>query len=442
MFVNANGLIALLLALLLAGGGVLTWFRAEGGAPSVEVPESLVVGRGGATLDVALADPGSGLRAVEVQLVHGETLTVLLAEDYPGNLISGGTRSEQDVELALDPKRMPDVRGDALLRIRARDWSWRGNETVVEIPVSVDVDPPRIEIATGLTYVDQGGAGSVVYRLSEKTVRDGVRVGDAFYDGHPLPGGGDGERIALFAVPATAPADVVPRVTAEDAAGNASDAGWPVVVKPHAMPEANVTLGRSFLEAVVPRLSPDGSASVEAFDDINTRLRAENEAKIRELIVDSAPRPLFEGPLRQQPSSKVTSRFGERRTYFLDGKAVSHAVHYGYDLASYAAAPIVAAGAGRVLYADDLGIYGSCVLVDHGLGLVTLYGHLSRIDVSAGDSVEQGQRLGLSGATGLAGGDHLHFAVLVGDTYVDPREWWDPRWVQTRVSTRLARSGP
>ena len=133
----------------------------------------------------------------------------------------------------------------------------------------------------------------------------------------------------------------------------------------------------------------------------------------------------------------MTSRFGERRRYLVGGEPVSEATHYGYDLASTRAAPVTAAAAGRVAFADDLGIYGKCVLVDHGLGVATLYGHLSRIDVEPGARVEQGARLGTTGATGLAGGDHLHFAVLVGGTYVDPLEWWDPKWFASNVKARL-----
>ena len=103
---------------------------------------------------------------------------------------------------------------------------------------------------------------------------------------------------------------------------------------------------------------------------------------------------------------------------------------------------ITSAAAGRVVFAEELGIYGNCVLVDHGLGLGSLYGHLSRVDVQPGQDVLQGETLGLSGATGLAGGDHLHFAILVGGVYVDPLEWWDPAWVRSNVDTRLATSSP
>jgi murein DD-endopeptidase MepM/ murein hydrolase activator NlpD len=162
-------------------------------------------------------------------------------------------------------------------------------------------------------------------------------------------------------------------------------------------------------------------------------MRAANEARIRELTADSAPERLWDGAFRQLANSKVTSRFAERRTYFIGGQAVSRATHFGYDLAALASSPITAANAGRVVYAGDLGIYGNTVLIDHGLGLATLYGHLSSVDVSEGDRVEAGQTLGLSGATGLAGGDHLHFAILVGGHYVDPLEWWDAEWVRTHV---------
>ena len=95
-----------------------------------------------------------------------------------------------------------------------------------------------------------------------------------------------------------------------------------------------------------------------------------------------------------------------------------------------------------MIFAGPLGIYGNCVIVDHGLGVTSVYAHLSRIDVREGDMLTKDQRLGLSGATGLAGGDHLHFAVLVGGTYVDPKEWWDPKWVREHIEARLAIQSP
>ncbi|MEN8183163.1 MAG: M23 family metallopeptidase, partial [Myxococcota bacterium] len=131
------------------------------------------------------------------------------------------------------------------------------------------------------------------------------------------------------------------------------------------------------------------------------------------------------------------SRFAEERTYLVEGREVSKAIHYGYDLASLSHAAIVAANRGRVLFAGDLGIYGQTVILDHGGGLTSLYGHLSDIDVAEGDLLEKGEELGRSGTTGLAGGDHLHFAVQVGGVYVDPLEWWDGKWVREHVEAKL-----
>jgi len=423
------------------------WIRAEGSPPTLELPEALLVGAAGGTLALAASDPDAGLRSLDVRIRHAEGEVPLLAESFPGNLISGGVRSDHRVEIPLQPEGLRAIQGNAVLVATARDWSWRqlfsGNEAVAEVPFTLDVEPPKVQVESGLTYVRQGGAGAVAYRVSEPTAFDGVQVGDRHFRGYPRPGAAEGERIALFGIPPEL-ANAKPRVIARDEAGNEATATWPVVVKPHAQPRGNVNLPQRFLDEVVPRLAGAGASDdpAAAFHEVNTRLRAENEARIRELLADSSPTPHFDGALEQLRNSQVTSRFAEQRTYMVDGRAISNATHYGYDLAATAAAPITAAGDGTVAWAGDLGIYGNCVLLDHGLGLGSVYGHLSRIDVKQGDRVSQGQTLGLSGATGLAGGDHLHFAVLLGEAYVDPIEWWDENWVQTHVLERLGPPGP
>jgi murein DD-endopeptidase MepM/ murein hydrolase activator NlpD len=72
---------------------------------------------------------------------------------------------------------------------------------------------------------------------------------------------------------------------------------------------------------------------------------------------------------------------------------------------------------------------------------MSLYGHLSSFGVKKGDTVKRGQVIANSGATGLAGGDHLHFSMLYQDVQVDPREWWDPHWIQDRLAAKLAQFG-
>ena len=442
---SGRGWSVLLLSIALIAGSVFLWFRREGTPPQVQAPEAILLNAEGGSVTLVLDDEGSGLRSATVVLVHAQGEETLLAKEWPGSTVSGAVRRGQPLtlEIEIDVKRLPRSVENARLRIDVRDWSLAGglsgNQTRLDIPVRIDRKPPRIAVSTGLTYVRRGGAGVVVYSLSEEVERDGVEVGDDFFPGHALEG--SDRRVAFYAVAAEGPAQPEIRVVATDGAGNVGKARWAVVVNERVRPTANVTLPSSFLQDVVKGLATaEGIDTTDlefAFNEINTKLRARNEATIREVLKDTAPKQLWEGSFQQLPNSKVTSKFAEKRTYFVSGKQVSKATHYGYDLASTRAAPILAANAGRVVYADDLGIYGNCVLIDHGLGVTSLYGHLSQIDVSPGDRVERGQSLGRSGATGLAGGDHLHFGILVGGTYVDPLEWWDPKWVASNVEQRL-----
>jgi murein DD-endopeptidase MepM/ murein hydrolase activator NlpD len=272
-------------------------------------------------------------------------------------------------------------------------------------------------------------------------------VGDRFFPGirigieEPSERRGLGWRIALFPLPIDQP-QTSPIVIAVDLAGNRARSTPEVRIEERHIPEAMLVLPPSFLEHKIVDLADaldvNADDPLKAFQEINTRIRSENERTIREVIRDSTAVPLWEGAFEQMANSEVTSPFAEKRNYIVDGEKVSESIHYGYDLASFSGSPITASNTGRVVFADELGIYGRCVILDHGLGLFSLYGHLSNIAVAVGDLLEKGQLLGSSGQTGLAGGDHLHFALLLQGDYVDPVEWWDARWIRDRVDPKIA----
>jgi murein DD-endopeptidase MepM/ murein hydrolase activator NlpD len=113
---------------------------------------------------------------------------------------------------------------------------------------------------------------------------------------------------------------------------------------------------------------------------------------------------------------KLVGRFGLRR--FFNGEP--RAPHAGVDVAVARGTPINASAQGKVLAVDDYFFNGKTIFVDHGNGLITMYCHLDRIDVKAGDSVNKGQLLGLSGKTGRATGPHLHWSVVLNGAMVDP----------------------
>ena len=151
---------------------------------------------------------------------------------------------------------------------------------------------------------------------------------------------------------------------------------------------------------------------------------------------------MFKDAFQQLGNSQVEAQFADTRTYVYKGKEVDQQVHLGFDLAVTANVPVVVASQrGIVVHAGDLGIYGNCVVIDHGLGVQSLYGHLSSIGVKVGDKVEKGQEIGRSGMTGLAGGDHLHFTMLVGGQQVTPVDWWSAQWMQDRVLRKIAAAG-
>jgi murein DD-endopeptidase MepM/ murein hydrolase activator NlpD len=431
----------LALFLVLALAGVATFVRCEGEAPTLEVPAAIAVGRDGTSLAWSASDAGAGLRSVRVTLRHAGGETELASLEQPGSLlVGGGPQEPMAFETGIAPKELGLPEGDAFLEIEVRDWSWRnffrGNVARAETAIDIDLTRPQLRVQSGITYVRRAGAGVVVYQLDEDVPYDGVEVGEAFFPGHPLPGGGPRDRVTIFAVPRDAPENPSIQAVAVDAAGNRTVASWQTRFKESSFDEIEIRLGPGFLQNKVAELGElldiDEGDPVTTFQVINRDERARNEQQIRDIVAASGDEILFEGGFVQMKNSAVTSRFAEHRTYLVDDQEVSEAIHYGYDLASNAAAPIEAANRGLVLFTGDLGIYGATVILDHGLGLTSLYAHLSRIDVEVGEIVPRGATLGLSGATGLAGGDHLHFAIQASGTYVEPKEWWDARWVKDR----------
>jgi murein DD-endopeptidase MepM/ murein hydrolase activator NlpD len=431
--------------------GIYAVPRFESTPPEFDTESELTIGMNGRTLEVGLADFGSGLRSFQARLVHGGGGQVLHEADFAGSLLAGGAATgPETIEIELDPAELRLGDGRATLILTARDWSWRetgrGNRSEVSIKLTIDTVPPKINPSSGLIYIYRGGAGVATYRVGEITERDGVRVGDRFYLGYPVPGSDEaqGHRIAFFAVPVHSSDDPSVEIEAVDAAGNEGKVRLRARVFERQFPEERLNLSERFFERVIPPLAEkmgvEAETPVAAFQYINSEIRNQNEEQIREYIGNSASERYWKGAFLQLPNSKVMSRFAEHRRYFRGEAEISEATHFGFDLASNANADIIAANRGRVIFAGDLGIYGNCILVDHGFGLTTLYAHLAVIEVAPDQMVEKGEAMGSSGTTGLAGGDHLHFAFMVGGTYVDPLEWWDGRWIKSHVDVRFQTS--
>jgi murein DD-endopeptidase MepM/ murein hydrolase activator NlpD len=385
------------------------------------------------------ASRGNVVRA-EVRVVQGGKTVPVATQETP--LGPRGT-----LPVTFEAASLGLREGAASVEVWARDDFWRplkrADRPVAAAPVTIDLTPPRVEILGATRYVSPGGVQLVAFRVSDAQhteVTAGARVFPSFPYGPP----DKGARVALIALPYDFTAGTPIAVTARDEAGNVATRGVPGELKPRAFPHDRITITETFLQAKVPELYPQRPPSqplLEGFLVINRDQRKQAEQTKREIGAKTADTPLWEGPFTQPRNTKVFSNFAETRTYFYDGREVDTQVHYGYDLASTKQSPVPAANAGTVAFAGPLTIYGNAVILDHGLGLQTLYAHLSSIGVKVGDKVEKGAELGRTGSTGLAIGDHLHFEVLVSGVSVTPLEWWDAKWIRDRVNRPLKEAG-
>jgi murein DD-endopeptidase MepM/ murein hydrolase activator NlpD len=428
-----------LLILILTGavaGALFTRF--EGHPPEIEtLAEPAFVGKL-YTHEFQLSDRGLGVEHVRVWLQTDGKEHVLLDEEYDGNLLTGATlKAPRRVEVSIQPKELGLADGDATLVIEARDYSWRGNRTQTEIPLEIDTKPPRIGLRSGLTYVRRGGAELVLYSIEPDLPRHGVQLGELFFAGYTHPED-PALAIAIYAYPPETPVGQKPVLVATDRAANQAQISLPVEVIERQFSTDRIELSDEFMQRKVTELADGpGADLLQAYLALNRDMRKQNAATIVEVTARSSPERLWEGAFQQLPNSKLFSEFAEQRTYLYQGKVVDEQVHLGFDLASTANSPALAANDGVVVFAGPLGIYGNVVILDHGLGLFSLYGHLSEIGVERGQAVAKAEALGRTGDTGLAGGDHLHFSMLVSGVFVDPREWLDERWIHDHVLAKL-----
>ncbi len=447
-------LVLAVVLLVLLAGLALAALRV-GPQPAIEIRPALrAIGRA-TPVAIEIREPSRGVSSVRVELVQGDLVATLFEET--GRTLAAwqlwGVRDgARTVGLTVGKQREPRlVEGPATIRVTATgggSWLRAAPATVAEVELPVLLTPPRLEVVSTQTYVAQGGCEAVVYRVGPSAARDGVRAGERFFPGWPLPGGAPTDRFALFAVPYDLGDAGKVELVAVDEVGNERTARFVDQFFPRPPRADDIQLTESFLVKVVGEIRaetpglPDAGGLLENYLAINRDLRAANARELDGLAAQTAPSFLWNAPFLALPGGQVMSSFADRRTYFYGGREVDRQDHLGFDLASVARADVPAANGGVVVLARFFGIYGNTVVVDHGYGLMSLYAHLSSIAVAPGDRVQRGAVLGRSGATGLAAGDHLHFSFLLQGLPVRPAEWWDPHWIEDRLKRKLGAALP
>lgn len=426
-----------ILIALVAGGVYLYTSKTFERNPPEIVVENSGYWNGRVPLKLAIRDE-SGIVDYKITLASGNTEKVLAEEQL------AAPEQEKTFELEV-PKRSIGLKSESVtLSVEARDASrWNffaGNRALEKTVLKIDATRPKVGIIANSYKIDKGGAALVVFQAEDDNLRDfyiETNFGKRF---KPIPFYAEGYYAALIAWPVTAD-DFRAHVIATDVAGNRTKVYVPLHLKTRQYRVSEIKLSDSFLNGKVSNLAEmygvEANADLlERFRFVNETMREKNEKLIHDItskVPDVQTDSFEQVPFYPLRNGKVVASFGDHRLYFYNGKKVSESYHLGLDFASVKMDKITVQNPSEVVFADENGIYGNMPILAHGLGLYTLYGHCSSMNVSAGEHVNAGTHIANTGMTGYAMGDHLHFGVLVQGIEVRPEEWMDRQWIQLNV---------
>jgi murein DD-endopeptidase MepM/ murein hydrolase activator NlpD len=423
-------LVVILIALVIAA---IAYFR-DTNPPQVTLTPASGPVSPATLLTLQVNDEGTGLKVIDVNLVQGDLRISLNRQEFPTPL------NQATIELSLEGLRLRD--GAFTIEVSATDQAiyrlGKGNTAEESFELLNDSRPPSISVISRAHNFTRGGAGLVTYSLDEPVKHTGVIFDEHFFPAFQQP---SGMYVSAVTFPYYLdPKDFVPRIIAVDLADNERQAGIYYRANNQQFRQRQINITDNFLDMTLPEFIhqvPSFDTPLETFLYINQELRKQNRAAVAALATETANEPQWEGAFLRQPRAAPLSLYADHRTYLYNGREIDRTVHLGYDLASTVQAEIITANTGKVVFSDFLGIYGLCIVIDHGIGIQTLYAHLSQSQVEVGQQVSRGDVIARSGVTGLAGGDHLHFEVLVNGIPVQPIEWWDANWQHNNIDSKL-----
>lgn len=419
---------------------VMFWLF-EGESPKISIsPKPEIIGKEN-LFKIEASDDKRGIRKLLFTVKQGDQQKTLLEEDF--TKASEPKKKTQTItkELLFKPLEIGLRQGKATLTLVAFDLSLKngqeGNRTSIEWEVTVDTTPPFVRAVAPYHYFNAGGTGVVIYETSEDSIESGVRFGEKFFRGYKVKEK-EGLWICNFPIPQEIKTDQKFLLYSKDKAGNEAVNQFSYSIRPKKFRSDTIAVTDEFIRSILPYFESIGIPNthgqlVDWFKFINKEQREKDEQSFSELARSAEPEQLWEGVFLRMKDAAPMAGFGDRRTYKYGNQIIGDSVHKGVDLASLEHSPVEAANGGKVAFVGDLGIYGKTVVLDHGQGLYSTYSHLSEFKVEPGQQVSKGQAIGVTGRTGLAGGDHLHFGIMVHGEFVNPVEWWDPLWIKEKI---------
>ncbi len=385
-----------------------------------------------------LASPHGVRRIVVTVEQDGKSGSQSVAQDKKHRLGFFKHEPDRDITFNVGRNDLASLHeGKAHVAISAVANDIVGHADSTGFDVNVVTAAPQAVADGAQHYINQAGAELVTFTTTGYVTDSGVQVGTRRFRSFPLPSGGQQGRFSLFAMPWDQPGDAAPFVFVTNPTGTVGKASFWYKTFPKQFRTRDIEITDAFLEKADNDIDPGGSGSlIDRFLKINRDMRVANNKQLADMRLETEPRWLWTKPFFAILGARE-SMFADKRNYIYHGKQVDQQVHLGFDIAGTQHMPIPAANDGKVLWAARLGIYGNCIVLDHGYGLQTIYGHMSEFRVKKGDRVKREQVIGISGQTGLAGGDHLHFSMQVDGVQVNPIEWWDEHWIKDRIWSKV-----
>jgi len=422
------------------------FFFFEGNAPEIN-KSNLPQGLGPKySLLLNIKDKGAGIKKISVKLKQNEKNISFLEKSYlRKKWWKGSDVFEENITIPLNVAEAGIKDGNATLLVQVWDYAWKnngsGNLNEIEQKLIIDLMPPRINPPSKPLYLWQAGSGLIAFEVNEIIKNGTVMVGDSSFPIYPNPKKGQNNFISFFALPIGEPVPNEITILAEDLVGNKNSYPYRIFVSKRAFKKDTITISDNFLNTLSSKMSfkhPElNGTPIEVFQKINSELRPKNDNDLLTISKTSFKEMLWNNKFYILPNSSYKAFYGDQRTYLYGKEKIDYTLHLGIDLASNQNAPVPAANTGIVVFAGYLGIYGETVVLDHGLGLFSSYSHLSKIIVKHGDKLNKGDILGNTGTTGLAVGDHLHFAMMLHGHFITPMEWIDEKWIKDHIIDQM-----
>ncbi len=437
---NSSGVVLFLFALVI--GGALYLYNSvmfEREAPEISLENTSGFWNLKQPLKITINDL-SGLKAYRVVLQAKDKEETLLSEQF---LVP-----KESAVLEVKPPRSAYALKDENIKIiveatDASKWNFfSGNSTRKEYSFTVDKKRPQVATISHSYKISKGGSALVIFKAKDANLKSLVIETNFNKEFKPQPFYKDGYYISLIAWPVTQE-NFKATIVAKDLAGNVTKSYIPLYLKNRNYKVSKIRITDKFLKGKIAELAEEFEETqgvqdpIEQFKIINEDVRAKNEALIHDITSKTSDEILKSFKIRKMyplKNAKVVASFGDHRKYSYDGEYISESYHLGLDLASNAMAKIKPQNGGEVVYADYNGLYGNMPIIDHGLGLYTLYGHCSSVKVSSGEHVNAKTTIANTGKSGYAMGDHLHFGVLVQGIEVRPQEWMDKKWIKLNIT--------